>query len=101
MILTIALHCTDIHMEVQTSYEIRKNRLVGKIPLLLVGCKFSFLEALIVEGQIWLVAVTLHLKTKPRNIVFINRMMSSNCQVCYCGKPQHVAHIVFENLQNS
>ena len=100
-VLSIALHCTNSHMEVQTSYEIRKNRLAGKISLLLVGCKFSSLEALIVEGQIWLLAATLDLKTKLTNIVFINRMMSSSCQLRYCWKPRHKAHIVFENLQNS
>ena len=68
---------------------------------LLVGCNFSALVALVVECQIWLVAATLDHKTKPINIVFINRMMSSGFQECYCWKPQHVSHIVFENLQNS
>ena len=61
----------------------------------------SSLEALVVEGQIWLVVAALDLKTKFIIIVFINRMMSSSCQFCYCWKPRHKAHIVFENLQNS
>ena len=64
------------------------------ISLLLVGCKFSSLEALVVEGQIWLLADTIDLKTKLIIIVFINRMMSSSCQLRYCWKPQHNAHCV-------
>ena len=62
-------------MEVQTSYEVKKNSLAGQMSLIFVGSKFSSLEALVVEGQIWMVAATLDLKTKLIIIVFINRMM--------------------------
>ena len=88
-------------MEVQTAYEVKKNRLAGQMSLILVGSKFSSMEVLVVEGQIWLVAATSDLKTKLIIIVFIDRMMSSSCQLRYCWKPQHNAHTVFENLQNS
>ena len=67
--------------------------------MLLVGCKFSSLEALVEEGQSPLVAATSDLKTKPIIIVFINRMMSCSCQVHYCWKPQHVAYIVFKTCR--
>ena len=62
-------------MEVQTLYEVKKNRLAGPTSLMLVGSKFSTLEALVVEGQIWLVAATSDLKNKLIIIVFINTVM--------------------------
>ena len=38
---SIALHCTNSHMEVQTSYEVKKNRLAGQMSLILVGSSLA------------------------------------------------------------